>query len=184
MNKDYLSKYKYGSGINFVSKTPNKYGVNQTTRNNYNENESYRAPSVNNDKENNAKLEYEQFKFTGSNINNSNLPKQRNENNEINQEKEPQAVEYNFKRFTPSSLSTLGNKPQEENKKFYSMNNFSNYSNNHLENKKPVDNQEIKDYDIKNRLNQIRNQVQTDSQMKKQINTENSETDKLGKRKF
>lgn len=188
LNKDYLSKYKYGSGINFVSKTPNKYGASQTTRNNYNENEkeTYKAPSANNDKENNAKLEYEQFKFTGSILNNSNLPKQRSENNEINQEKEAaQAVEYNFKRFNPSSQSAIGIKPQEDNKKFYSMNNFSNYSNNHLENKKPIENQEIKDYDIKNRLNQIRSQVQTDSQIKKQINTENSETaDKLPKRKF
>ena len=66
-NRDFLSKYKYGSGVattSNISKTPNKFTMGEKSK--YAENQIEDNFS-NNEQERRKDIDYEQFKYTNSN---------------------------------------------------------------------------------------------------------------------
>lgn len=132
--------------------------------------------------------------------NTSNLSNVTNKNDTSNKSNSREnLVDYNFKRYTPSTMSNFMNQMPNNNneisfKKFnLCNNNFSNFNNNVIENNKnnSLDNKSevknktfniqdssyyrngIKDYDVKNKLSNIRNQNIADS--RKIIITESNE---------
>lgn len=194
-----VNKYKYGSSFNNTnSRTPNKYSTGEQPNDinpNSNTNSNFSQFRDNKDKDDSLSMPKSSSALSGFQRNYMNEDKEKNtysRGHEL-EEKDKDKVEYNFKKFTPSSTSAYTpavnqEKPKESDfKKFPSHNTFNNFNNNILESKSNYSHRTkttgpssygadfgVKDYDIKSKLSTIRNQMN----LEKKVNTESSELDK------